>query len=89
MPAAAAHGFTRPTLPAEYYCQLDANGRRLDSTERPELSRGTVEYVAPAEYMVRPPMPPVFFFVIDVSYTAVASGMVATVATAIKESLDK
>jgi protein transport protein SEC24 len=38
--------------------------------------------------MVRPPMPPAFFFVIDVSYTAVASGMLATAAAAIKESLD-
>ena len=33
-------------------------------------------------------MPPVFFFVIDVSYAAVSSGMVATACQTIKDSLD-
>jgi protein transport protein SEC24 len=33
-------------------------------------------------------MPPVYFFVIDVSYSAVASGMVATAAAAIADCLD-
>ncbi|GLC34598.1 hypothetical protein PLESTB_001244000 [Pleodorina starrii] len=75
-------------IPVEYFSSLDANGRRRDADERPELSRGTVEYVAPADYMVRAPMPPVYFFLIDVSYSAVASGMVAVVAAAIKASLD-
>lgn len=40
-------------VPVEYFCALDASGRRLDLAERPELSSGSVEYVAPAEYMVR------------------------------------
>lgn len=46
-----------------------------------------MEYVAPAEYMVRPPMPPVYFFVIDVSYAAVSSGMLAAACAAIKGCL--
>lgn len=33
-------------------------------------------------------MPPVYFFCIDVSYSAVASGMVATAAAAIRDCLD-
>ena len=37
---------------------------------------------------MRPPVPPVYFFVIDVSLTAVNSGMVATAAAAIKACLD-
>lgn len=37
---------------------------------------------------VRPPMPPVYFFVIDVSVSAVNSGMVATTAAAIRSCLD-
>ena len=75
-------------IPVEYFCNLDQDGRRRDLAERPELAFGTVEYVAPAEYMVRPPMPPVYFFLIDVTYAAVSSGMVAAVCRSIKESLD-
>jgi hypothetical protein len=44
--------------------------------QRPELSKGSVEFVAPTEYMMRPPMPPVYFFLIDVSVSAVRSGMI-------------
>ncbi|GLI64093.1 hypothetical protein VaNZ11_007265, partial [Volvox africanus] len=75
-------------IPTEYYSTLDHNGRRWDADKRPELSQGTVEYVAPADYMVRAPMPPVYFFIIDVSYSAVASGMVSIVAASIKSCLD-
>ena len=63
-------------MPSEYYAQLDATGKRVDINQRPELTKGTVEFVAPAEYMVRPPMPPVYFFLIDVSISAVRSGMI-------------
>ena len=35
-------------IPVEYFCNLDQNGRRKDLDDRPELSQGTVEYVAPA-----------------------------------------
>lgn len=41
---AASHGAGRVLVP--HPCRRDAE-------ERPELSRGTVEYVAPTEYMVR------------------------------------
>lgn len=62
-------------MPVEYFCPLDANGKRRDAEERPELSKGSVEFVAPTEYMVRPPMPPVYFFLIDVSLSAIKTGM--------------
>ncbi|KAG1666370.1 hypothetical protein FOA52_007908 [Chlamydomonas sp. UWO 241] len=75
-------------VPPDYFSNLDNSGRRLDVAEHPELSVGTVEYIAPAEYMVRPPMPPVYFFMIDVTHAAVASGAVAAAAAAIKASLD-
>ncbi|KAF8396200.1 hypothetical protein HHK36_017813 [Tetracentron sinense] len=62
-------------VPGEYFAHLDASGRRVDLDQRPELTKGSVELVAPTEYMVRPPMPPLFFFLIDVSFSAARSGM--------------
>ncbi|RWW70264.1 hypothetical protein BHE74_00022066 [Ensete ventricosum] len=53
----------------------DASGRRCDLDQRPELCKGSVEFVASTEYMVRPPMPPLYFFLIDVSVPAVHSGL--------------
>ena len=76
-------------VPVEYYAPLDAEGKRMDAPgSRPELTQGSVEYVAPAEYMVRAPMPPSYLFVIDVSAPACASGAVAAVARGIKACLD-
>jgi len=72
----------------DYYCPLDGNNVRTDIAERPELTRGTVEFVAPQEYMVRPPQPPVYVFVIDVSYNAIASGMVQKTCETILQSLE-
>ncbi|MBA0606735.1 hypothetical protein Godav_019157 [Gossypium davidsonii] len=63
-------------VPGEYFANLDATGRRIDLDQRPELIKGSVEFVAPMEYMVRPPMPPLYFFLIDVSISAVRSGMI-------------
>lgn len=76
-------------VPVEYYCSLDEQGHRRDRFERPELHRGCVEFVAPVEYSTRPPMPPTYFFVIDVSAQAIQSGMVATVCATIKNNLDR
>ena len=38
---------------------------------------------------VRPPMPPRFFFVIDVSYVAVTSGALPVICQAVRDSLDR
>ncbi|ODN85852.1 protein transporter SEC24 [Cryptococcus wingfieldii CBS 7118] len=59
-----------------------------DRWARAELNHGAVEFIAPTEYMVRAPQPPVYIFVIDVSASAIQSGMVATAARTILESLD-
>ncbi|KAG0272408.1 COPII subunit [Linnemannia exigua] len=61
----------------------------VDRWQRKELNHAVVEYIAPTEYMVRPPQPLVYLFVIDVSYPAIQCGMVATAATTILESLDR
>lgn len=62
---------------------------RVDRKQRPELCYGVIDYVAPQEYMVRPPQPVVFLFIIDVSYAAVQSGMLAIAVHSILNSLDR
>jgi len=75
-------------VPSEYYCPLDNSGKRLDANERPELTCGSVDFVAPSEYMVRPPMPPTYLFVIDVSSAAVSCGALNGFVSSIRQSLD-
>ncbi|KAL8474498.1 hypothetical protein ACS0TY_031090 [Phlomoides rotata] len=77
-------GFTDET-PRDYHCNLGPDGRRRDADERPELCRGTVEFVASKEYMVRDPMPAVFFFLIDVSMNAIQTGATAAACSAINQ----
>ncbi|KAL7160754.1 hypothetical protein ACSBR2_041416 [Camellia fascicularis] len=77
-------GFTDET-PRDYHCNLGPDGRRRDADERPELCRGTVEFVATKEYMVRDPMPAVFFFLIDVSMNAIQTGATAAACSAINQ----
>jgi len=81
-------GFAQVT-PDTYYGSLDETGRRADRYQRAELCRGAVEYIAPGEYMVRPPQPPVFMFVIDVSFSAVSTGMLHSVVDAIKQAIQQ
>ncbi|XP_022719190.1 protein transport protein Sec24-like At4g32640 [Durio zibethinus] len=71
--------------PHEYQCNLGPDGRRRDANERPELCRGTVEYVATKEYMMRDPMPAVYFFLIDVSMNAIQTGATAAACAAISQ----
>jgi len=75
-------------VPSSYFHHVDQAGQRRDKHERPELSNGSVELVAPGEYMVRPPQPPVYVFVLDVSYGAVASGALGCTVEIIKRHLD-
>ncbi|XP_039056227.1 protein transport protein Sec24-like At4g32640 [Hibiscus syriacus] len=77
-------GFTDDT-PRDYHCNLGPDGRRRDADERPELCKGTVEFVASKEYMVRDPMPAVYFFLIDVSMNAVQTGATAAACSAISQ----
>ncbi|KAJ5814697.1 protein transport protein Sec24 [Penicillium riverlandense] len=60
-----------------------------DRSLRADLNQSMVEFVAPQEYMVRPPQPLVYLFLIDVSHASVTSGLLATSARCIKESLDR
>ncbi|MED6107551.1 hypothetical protein PIB30_015082 [Stylosanthes scabra] len=77
-------GFSDET-PRDYHCNLGPDGRRRDADERAELCRGTVEFVATKEFMVREPMPAVYFFLIDVSMNAVQTGATAAACSAISQ----
>ncbi|ODQ78195.1 hypothetical protein BABINDRAFT_39925 [Babjeviella inositovora NRRL Y-12698] len=70
----------------DYNSHMSQSVNRYD---RNELNHSVVEFIAPPEYMVRAPQPLVYVFVIDVSISAVASGLTATVARTILESLDR
>ncbi|KAJ5379886.1 Protein transport protein sec24 [Penicillium cataractarum] len=63
--------------------------RPADRALRADLNHSMVEFIAPQEYMVRPPQPLVYLFLIDVSYASVTSGLLAVIARCIKESLDR
>ncbi|CAN8268324.1 unnamed protein product [Cochlearia groenlandica] len=79
-------GYTDET-PRDYQCNIGPDGRRRDADERPELCRGTVDFVATKEYMVRDPMPAVYFFLIDVSMNAIQTGATAAACSAIQQVL--
>ncbi|OAR01304.1 hypothetical protein LLEC1_02709 [Akanthomyces lecanii] len=63
--------------------------KTVDRWQRPELNHAVVEFVAPQEYMVRPPQPLVYLFLFDVSYAAISSGLLATSARTILDSLNR
>jgi protein transport protein SEC24 len=66
-----------------------AQQQSVDRWQRPELNYSVVEFVAPQEYMVRPPQALTYVFLMDVSYNAVTTGLLATSARSILESLDR
>eukprot|EP00049_Salpingoeca_infusionum_P009599 m.162776 g.162776 ORF g.162776 m.162776 type:complete len:824 (+) comp14378_c0_seq10:2-2473(+) len=70
-----------------YFCNLDHTGQRHDIRERPELLRGTVDFVAPATYCARPPQVPANLFLIDVSYNGVQNGSVVAACSAIRKTM--
>lgn len=74
--------------PTSYFSHLDTTGQRRDKDQRPELCNCSVEFIAPADYMVRPPVPPVYFFVIDVTTVPGVPHMLQNCVNAIKASLD-
>uniref|UniRef100_A0A0A9X976 Protein transport protein Sec24A n=4 Tax=Lygus hesperus TaxID=30085 RepID=A0A0A9X976_LYGHE len=45
-----------------------------DPSRRPEIKSATIEFIAPSEYMVRPPQPAAYVFVIDVSRLGAEAG---------------
>jgi protein transport protein SEC24 len=64
----------RMDVAPEYFCALDEKNRRRDEVDRPELVRGTVDYLAPRDYSDVLPGLPGLVFVIEASQLSVQSG---------------
>lgn len=60
-----------------------------DPSRRPEVKTSTIEFIAPSEYMLRPPQPAVYLFVLDVSRLAVESGYLSIVCSTIADELSR
>lgn len=58
-------------VPNEYFAPVNQQGLRVDRDQRPELSRGTVEFMVPKEYWAKDPVGLRILFVIDVGQEAV------------------
>ncbi|KAI1505130.1 hypothetical protein F5X99DRAFT_369647 [Biscogniauxia marginata] len=60
--------------PSEYFCATTPQGVRVDRDQRPELTRGTVEFTVPKEYWTREPTGLNWLFVIDVTQESFNKG---------------
>ncbi|XP_016303412.1 protein transport protein Sec24D-like [Sinocyclocheilus anshuiensis] len=78
-------------VPVQYFQHLDHMGRRMDLYERPELSLGSYEFIATLDYCKnnKPPNPPAYIFMIDVSYNNIKSGLVKLICEELKTLLDR
>ncbi|KAJ8966875.1 hypothetical protein NQ314_003269 [Rhamnusium bicolor] len=73
-------------LPEEF--QYDPVSKTYgDPSRRPEIKSSTIEYIAPAEYMLRPPQPAVYLYLLDVSRLAIESGYLHSTCSILLEEL--
>ncbi|XP_059048258.1 protein transport protein Sec24A [Achroia grisella] len=75
-------------LPEEF--QYDPVSKSYgDPCRRPEIKSATIEFIAPSEYMLRPPQPAVYLFLLDVSQLARESGYLQVVCDTLKNNLEQ
>ena len=79
---------TENDVPSWYYSTVDSQGMRFDRQERPELSKGTVEYIVGKEFCSRSPQKPIFAFVIDITKNAYTFGILQMVLSSIKACIE-
>ncbi|KAG5450273.1 Protein transport protein Sec24B [Clonorchis sinensis] len=60
-----------------------------DPSRRPEIRSATVEFIAPPEYMLRPPQPATYLFCFDVSRSAIATGYLRFTCERLVNALNK
>lgn len=56
---------------------------------RPEIKSATIEFIAPSEYMLRPPQPAVYLYLLDVSFNAIETGYLSVFCQTLLDELDK
>ena len=71
-------------VPDDYFSPIGVNGYRMDYLQRPELSKGSIEYKATSEYIVKSPQPITYLFVVEVSSSAIEMGVVNSFAASLK-----
>lgn len=68
----------------------DYNTRQYcDVRKRPELTSASIEFIAPSEYMLRPPQPSVYLFVLDVSFNAISTNYLQHTCRVLADTIDK
>jgi len=60
-----------------------------DPSRRPECKAATIEFIAPQEYMLRPPQPAVYLFLLDTSRQAIETGYLRSFCDTLIDELDK
>lgn len=73
--------------PPEYFCATSPQGVRVDRDQRPELHRGTVEFVVPKEYWTREPVGLRWLFIIDATQESYNKGFMETFCDGILNAL--
>ncbi|KAK4111583.1 hypothetical protein N656DRAFT_733417 [Canariomyces notabilis] len=79
-------GYANDT-PSEYFCATSPQGVRVDRDQRPELTRGTVEFVVPKEYWTREPVGLRYLFLIDVTQESYNKGFLESFCDGILRAL--
>lgn len=74
-------------VPPEYFCATNPQGARLDREQRPELIRGTVEFLVPKEYWNKEPVGLRWLFLIDVGQEALNKGFLEAFCEGIMSAL--
>lgn len=60
-----------------------------DPQRRPEVRSATIEFIAPSEYMLRPPQPAVYLYLLDVSFNAIETGYLEMFCETLSDVLDR